>query len=207
MIKLTENSSVNDVLTSIRFFSMRINPISDGDTIKTSIEEVVTTLLQKKNLHETIKLKRICETSQIRYLDNIVDETVMDLSRKILVETKNKRNKPIYSNLFPESPSSIVSHFGIKTQEKYINNILDTLTTNSKYKKFSDTKTKLESALNKLMTASEDREHLYQEENRAMNQLRLEKEKAIQIYNLAYHQLCILYPHDHNFVESMFYSV
>jgi hypothetical protein len=206
MKRMHETTSLNNIIGGLRFLIIRLKPLRRDENIVLNIQEMVDNLVSKSNEFDMKKLERVGQTAQINYLDDLLDSTVIELSRVILNKSSGRRDSSLYKTMFPITPSKVLSGIGTTTQEAYIKNIINLIESNEEYNEFEAIKNRIKSSLDELNAAMAQRETFYLDENNSHNELRILRLRATRMYNLSYHQLSLLYADDQDFVDSLFYK-
>jgi len=192
---------------SLRFVSIRLNSRPVTRPFAGEINLARKHLSGVYENYAEAREERMACTAEIGYLDSEEDAGVMDLSRKVLVLTKNDRNAPLYRKLFPIAPSEAMSTVATASQEQYVLNIINCLDTDPNYKDFTQENQNIKNNRNLLKQATEQRHALMAKEAQANTEYRIAKDDAQRLYNHLYHRLVLTLPETPLLVESFFFPI
>jgi hypothetical protein len=203
MIKLKEYSGIELTVASLRYLSIRLKSRPDTSALATQVDEFKNELMTLDNKHGELQERRIGLSSEIIYRDSILDEAVMNISRKILVETKNDRKHELYTKLFKITPTKMMAPITSKEQNQNVRLIVDQLKNDQDYSQFTNDATNIEDVLNVLTDSISKRDGAYIEENKAKMELNILKGKSQRLYNKMYPTLQLILDNK-NLIETFF---
>lgn len=204
MQKLSGKYGQTPTVKAVRFLSIRLKSRPESAHLAKDLDDERAELRNKFEEYEQAKEERIALTSEIQYLDGVLDRKVMELSRTVLLETENDRNAPKYRKLFSSSPSERLKDIASDAQERFVKGILSRLREDEDYKHLQSIGDDLEDRLIQLKNAVEQRKELYLEESQKETDWRIAKDEVQRHYNLTYHYLQLIFPGDEALVESFF---
>lgn len=187
----------------MRFLLIRIRSRPEIREIAEEVSVYRKALGAKHENYLQVREERLACSAEIAYLSGEITDIVMDLSRHILVKTKNNRHVALYRKVFPIAPSEAMRSTA-SSQERYVFNILHCLENDPDYQMFVDHTQRLREHQILLKQASEQRNTLHALETQAHVEFRIAKNEAQHFYNHAYYRLMLMLPNQRNLVESFF---
>jgi len=207
MEKLREDHGFSTVDRALRFLSIRLGSRPETAEMVKELDAVRDDLHSKDNAWKNAREQRIAATAETEFLDDLLDESVMSLSREVLVLTKNDRNSPVYKKLFPMAPSSAMDPVTADEQSVYVKGIVSRLKEDGDYEKLAHYADSIDGHFNVLSSAIKKRDELYMPESRASTDRNIALDKARRVYNLMYPRLQIALPEHPELVETFFANI
>lgn len=191
---------------AMRFVGIRLKSRPITRPLADELNSHRKVLSEKHENYQQAKDERLACSAEISYLDSEVDATVMELSRVILIKTKNNRDTPLFRKVFPTAPSEAMRPTASLSQEQYVLNILNRLDSDPDYQDFGDYAKSLRETQTLLKQALEQRTAFLTAEARTHVEFSLAKDEAQRFYNHTYHRLMLMLPDKRNLVESFFFT-
>ena len=203
MQRLLDRHRFNDVDRALRFLALRLGSRPESASLTEDVTQARAEVRETEERYQDALMARVAATAEIRYLDGLLDEAVMDLSRQALVLTGGRRDDARYMKLFVSSPSDGMRSIAGDSQDQFVRNILLRLREDVDFEPLRPHAETLATRQAALQASVEKRRALSVPEAAADADRRIALENARRLYNRAEAQLRLRFD-DEGLVESYF---
>lgn len=207
MEKLHESMGISKHLRAMRHLGIRLRSREATGELAEDVLRQRKALEAAHDAWQEAREARICATSELYYLDELLDRETSRLARETALITDGDTRHPVYKSMFPAAPSTLVAEKGGPNQRQFVTTVIDSLRREPLLAPLAHRADGLQTRLDALDRAQAGRDELYVPENQARNKLDIELDNTRRVYTTAYHRLSILYPEDPTLVESYFLSL
>lgn len=204
MESLRESHGVDTVMGAVRVLSIRCGSRPESKAVGKEMRALRGELRELRDVYEEAHDERVAATAEIKYRDEVLDASVMTLSRQAGALVDGDTSDARYRALFPSAPSTQMKPVGGASQGAYVKAILATLAENDDLEALRPYGKDVARALEALDTATRARDTLQVTEDRASTALAIKQSEAREAYNHSWHRLNVLFPKDKALVESFF---
>jgi hypothetical protein len=204
MESLRETRSPENIIDALRFTAIRLQSRPETKALVAGIEEVRGQLAAAAELLAQAREQRVAASAEIRYLDEVLDSTVMDLAREVAVLTRNDRKDERHRKLFPSAPSELVKPIAGEVQDRFVRSLINRLREDADYASLARYADALQVQQAALSEAVQKREALYVPEAKAEAEMAVARSRAVERHRETYHRMLLLFPSDRALVESFF---
>lgn len=207
MQRLTVNHSTNLYLRALRFSTIRMRSRPGAEGISADLTAARQHLAAANEAVELALEERMASVAEVEYLDQRVDDPVLQLARDQRAACGGKLDDPRYVKLFPRQPTAALKPEGGDAQKRFVSHIVKTLREDDDYVGFRDRADEIVARQQALEAAEAARDERYVAEDGARARRRVARAAAAKVYNHAYHRLQIAFPDDPALVESFFMAL
>lgn len=204
MKKLKEESSTEALTNAARVHIVRLksNPLTEA--LAPPAEALLGELKSADAVHAEKQILRMVLTGQLNYCDSVLDDLIMDTSRRLLVLTGGDREDLRYRAAFSSSPTEGTASVAGAEQDKFVRNVVDALRSDSNLASLSTLADPIEAALADVANTRVKRDEAYTAEGIAFNALRLARVRLIDAIHSNHPRLQLIFPKKKRLVESFF---
>jgi len=201
--KLKDDHGYPKVKRALRYSWIRLGSRPETASLAEEILAERNRTDQANEAYEQAVEERVAATALVTYLDTIVDDCVMAISRDVAVTTGNKTDDPYYKPLFPVAPSTATKPVASDSQNLFVKALIDRIETDPQYESLRGRAATLKAAQADLDTALADRKELLTPEIRASVDLATALDNARRTYNKLLPRLSLIFEKK-AFVETFF---
>lgn len=204
MQQLKQRHGKETVERALRFVAIRLQSQPNTAQLAAGMNEHRARINKLEDAYEQAREERVASSAVIKFLDQTVDNMISAIGREMVVMTSNNPDDPRYQTLFPMAPSKATKGTATETQNRFVNNVIETLARDDRFSSLRKHLEPLKAAQKELESTLGKREELYMPEVRTQTELRVALDQARRDYNKLGAQLMLMYPGRDALVDSFF---
>lgn len=204
MEKLREGHTTEQIEAALLFLSMRLegHPVTAG--LVAEVQAELERLRPAARAYQQALAARRAASSELDYLDSVLDRLVLDLALDLLAARGGDRQHPDYRALFERSPGEAMAGAATPDQDRYVLDVLAAMESHDTLADMSDRIAPIREALARVIACRNRRQQLYVEESRRAVELQIARESAARLYNSMFSRVFVLLPDQERLVASFF---
>jgi hypothetical protein len=206
MEKLREANTTEQIEAALLFLGVRLEGHPMTAPLAREIQAELDRLRPAAQAYQQALASRRAASSELDYLDNVLDRLVLDLAIDLLGAREGDRLHPDYRALFERSPGEAMAGAATPDQDRYVLGVLSALEARLELSDMHDRVPAIRDALAHVITCRDRRQELYMEESRRAVAIQLARESAARLYNSMYSRVFVLLPQQERLVASFFSS-
>lgn len=203
MLRLTKKDSLPCTKTRVRQLSLRMSGKPELVEQKAKVDEQLRRLRQAHQDFLYARDDRIAATGSSQYAGAQLDDSVMRVARKAKVMVDGDMEDPLYSKLFPITPTKM-TQLKREDQARAMKNLVKVIRGDAHYADFVSNADEIEANAEKVESAYQDREVKKTVEEGAKNECDAILAEVKDFYNLLYSQLCSIFPREKKMIDGFF---
>ena len=204
MQSLTERHGTTTTMRALAVLAARLGGRPETEDLAAEVEAQRAAVREAIAAHEDALVRRMAATQELAYRDELLDEAVMRLSRRMLDRVDGRRDDPRYRAIFVEAPSTALQPRGGERQQAYVSAVLEAARRDEEADALQPLLQDIAEKLEALGQAAEQRAKRAAEELTARQRLQAAMDEAQAVYNDAYLKLRLRLPRQRALVESFF---
>jgi hypothetical protein len=206
MDKLREGHTTEQIEAALLFLGVRMEGHPMTAALAIEVQSELDHLRPAARAYQQALASRRAASSELDYLDGILDRLVLNLAIDLLAARGGDRQHPDYRALFERSPGEAMSGAATPDQDRYVLAVLTAMGSYKPLEDMSDRVPPIREALASVVACRDRRQQLYLEESRRAVELQLARESAARLYNSMYSRVFVLLPDQERLVDSFFTS-
>lgn len=194
------------VLSRLRVLNNRLVARTDTRPLSVEVTAARRALQSKHDDWQELYDARISASGAVVFADDEEDTAVSRLARRVGVLVDGKRDDPRYMRLFATAPSKATEGVGDEEQARFVQHIIDTVTTDEDYLTLRDLLPELTAARQGVIVAQQGRQAALQREEALWNEVQIAEKAARDIYRDTHPKLELLFPGRSRLIESFYPS-
>ena len=204
MQSLTERHNAPTTLRALSVLAARLAGRPETEDLIAEVEAQRAAVREAFAAHEDALVRRMAATQEVAYRDELLDEAVMRLSRRMLERVDGRRDDPRYRAVFVEAPSRAMKPRGGERQRAFVEAVLEAARGDEEAEALQPLLQDVADKAEALGRATEQRAKRAAEVLTARQRLQATVEAAQAVYNEAYLKLRLRLPGQRALVESFF---
>ena len=204
MKKLSDDSGVALTLISARVLKNRTQGRAEAKPVRDDVENGETLLNTENTGLRGLLDQRIGQTNEVLYRQDVLANKLRELGLRVSLKVDRDLTDPRYRAVFVKSPNEAIRTMTYDELSRYTHGVLAQMAAEPTFA--SVPTTEVADALTEFDNARAVREALYAQESAARGRVHSARLSLIQIINLAYPRLTVIYPKQKALVESFFYK-
>lgn len=204
MYSLPDSFTHNQVIHHLRFLVRRARARPETAALHTELQNNLKALEAQAAVTDEAREEVAALTAERDYLDELLDDAVANLSRRVLVEVNNSRSAPTYVQIFPTAPSEAMRGVATDAQTTYVRQVIDAARADKTLVHLSTHIDGVQTALDQLETMRALRDEARLRASTARNTLQLLTDKVRAVFNHTYYVLMSHFPGQKSLVRSFY---
>jgi hypothetical protein len=202
--KLSDNASSTLTLISARVVKNRTKGRAEAKAVRDDVEAGETLLTTDQATLRGLTDQRIGQTNEVNYRLNELANTLRELNLRVTLKVDRDLTDPRYRAVFVKTPNEALRTMSQDELSRYTHGVLAQLAAEPTFASIPTSE--VADALANFDGARATRETLYGQESAARGAVHSARLSLIQIINLAFPRLTVIYPKQKALVESLFYK-
>ncbi len=204
MKKLNDESGVALTLISARVLKNRTQGRADAKPVRDDVEAGETLLNTENSKLRALLDQRIGQTNEVNFRQSELASALRELNLRVTLKVGRDLTDPRYRAVFVKTPNEAIRTMTNDELSRYTHGVLAQLAAEPSFA--SVPTTEVADALTNFDDARATRESLYAQESAARGAVHSARLALIQLLNLAFPRLTVIYPKQKALVESFFYK-
>ena len=204
MKKLNDDSSVALTLISARVVKNRTQGRAEAKPVRDDVEAGETLLSAESVTLRGVRDQRIGQTNEVNYRLSELGDKLRELNLRVSLKVDRDHTDPRYVAVFVKTPNEALRTMSHDELSRYTHGVLAQVAAEPSFASIPTTE--VASARATFDGARATRETLYAQESAARGAVHSARLSLIQIINLAFPRLTVIYPKQKALVESFFYK-
>ncbi len=204
MQRLHDNHGPNTISRALRYLELRLAGYPELGEFRTIVSGLRKSFAQEHGAFTEAQEARVAATAELGVLDDGVGRIALSIGQLALGLFDRNREHPKYRQLFPVSPTNMVTGVGGERQARFVSTLCATIKTDDAYLPLRDKGLELERLATRLNEAQARRQDLWQQEAAQRVKYELAADAVRREYNALYHQFMFRMPERAAEVETFF---
>ena len=202
MKKLRDDAGTALTLTSARVLYNRSQSRSEAKAVRDDVKAGELLLNTEDAALRAVLDQRIGQSNEVSYRHSELASKLRELNLRVTLKVDRDLTDPRYRAVFVKSPNEALRTMNYDELSRYVHGVLAQMAAEPSFA--SVPTTEVADALTQFDGARATRETLYGQESAARGRVHSARQSLIQIINLAYPRLTVIYPKQKALVESFF---
>jgi hypothetical protein len=203
VLRLSEDYGAPTVLRALRYLCIRLQKFETATAIVSELEQCRSELSSAQEAFEIAYTERVAATAEVSYLDEVLDQTVLNLAAETARLLPGGSDDERYRALFPVAAAEALASTASHRQHRFVHHVLENLRSESAFGPLRSHAALIEQRQHALEASLAERELRFQAEASATRRRNEALDEACRSYNRSFSRLQLLF-RDGARIESLY---